>query len=877
MKRKFLRVLITMAIATTMTISTMTPMIYAEQSETQSTKVEITENKDSVKEESKKEEPIKEEVKKEEVKKEESVKDEANKKDEIKDNIKEDDKNNVKDEEKKDNTKLEVNKDNIESNNKEETAKKVPVELWESNWQLIEDVCGKTGKENIGDVTYDDLKKVKVIQIPGNQEKIPDIIGEFENLVWLNLYGNYDVKLPQSISKLKNLKELNIGNMNLKSLPSWLTELTSLEHIDFSYNPLNKVPDVIVKMENLKYIEASECNINSIPQNVNKLNKLISLELAYNNISSLPEQLYEMKSLRYLGLESNKMQEIPLGIFKLEKLEDLILARNSIISIPDQIINMHGDKIDFSLDIRLNQIANIPKISNQNIICNNNFVPSYASGIETGSEVRLKEKVLELKKGELVTQDKLRSVIQGFTRISFNETKTFDIDSRHNIEFVIDGKVFKSEDIAKLKDGVYKAQLKLEKATLDNKNAITTDFINIKVGDAEIGNDDDKPVLDPDIPDNATGLIPYENWQNCTPLMMFTTAYLGVSDIREVTYEDLKNIEFLVIANQGLNDLPKIVEQYTSVKEVYISGNNFKKVPDEIFKLKDIQTIFLSSNNIKELPKELEGLESLKDIYIDDNDINNISCDFSEMKKLDTLYLSDNPNISSQLNKIYNAKSISYLSLENCNLYNIDYRNGLIPMKNLRYVNLSNNQIVGFIDAKGFQLDMYNNFFFNFDGYNKQLKLKENKLDIERNEKLTQEELRKLVEVKGLNLNDNETLEELNKNHNITFVINNNEYTVEQIAKLKVGKYKAKLKIEVADMYNTTTMTDKEIDLTVSGKDDPESINPNVTDNKNPNVVENKNPNNLPKTGGASAAAVAMLGLGATIGGAGLLKKKKEN
>ncbi|WP_198315703.1 WG repeat-containing protein [Chitinophaga tropicalis] len=61
-------------------------------------------------------------------------------------------------------------------------------------------------------------------------------------------------KLPSSITKMKNLKELQVSFCELSEIPEDIGNLTSLEELDFDYTSIRHIPKSMYKLKNLKKI-----------------------------------------------------------------------------------------------------------------------------------------------------------------------------------------------------------------------------------------------------------------------------------------------------------------------------------------------------------------------------------------------------------------------------------------------------------------------------------------------------------------------------------------------------------------------------------------------------------------------------------------------
>ena len=902
MKSRYLKGVIAFSLATAITNTYCTTTIMAlEQSE-----VKVEENKKSdvtiPKDENnaKEDNVIKDESKEDTNKKEEEkIKDESNKKEEKPElAVNESEEKNNNDKEKgKENKEVTKEDVSLEEEVKEDKNKgTIPVEVWGGYDEFIEQVCSKSGVSDIKKVTYDDLSKIKMLELTGGDIKTPEIFSKFTGLVSLKIQNCNNLnEVLKYVSEIKGLKELDVSFNYLNDLPSSMSNLTNLEFIDISYNSFGKVPEVIYKLPKLQYLSASGCNISNVSSSIGTLNNLVSLELSRNNMSSLPSELYGIKSLRYLGLEENAFTEIPAKIFTMKNLEDLSFKSNKIISIPNEIQYMKGDKTPFTLDISINQVAKLPKLNGQNIIAVNNYLETSKKGVSTSNKLELQQKVFEVNKNKEITQEDLRKLVK-CTRYKENfGREVIDVDNRHNLEFVIDNKVVKANELKNLEDGVYDAKLKIEAADLDNTAAISTGSIKIKVGNVEVKPDDNENNK-PNIPDNATGIVPIEYWEDCNSLMLFVVDYLNVSNINEVTFEDLAEIEYLDISNSGLIELPSIVAKFKNLTAIYADENEFTKVPEQIYKLENLSYISLGFNKIEKIPGELSKLDNLKAIMFAGNNIHEIDDEFKNIKSLEALELSYNTNIQDELYKLGDIETLIEIWIQGCNLTEISDKVTSLP--NLQYLFYSNNQLTKELDLPNAKTSSRENIIYKEDESYKKLYLTNNKLNVIKGSNISQDTLRELVVLKltGIPEEYEEYYKEaLNKNHNVTFVINNKEYTADEVSKFKAGRYEAKLKVASADMSNSAAITDETIELTVNGKDIGGEINPDnpVIDN-NGQTSGNTNGNNtaqgtnnvvttakkttatLPKTGGASAAVASLFGIASiAVGGRTLRNKRK--
>lgn len=97
--------------------------------------------------------------------------------------------------------------------------------------------------------------------------------------------------VPESLGRLKFLRELSISRNQLTSVPESLSQLTGLQALCLDYNQLT-----------------------SVPESLGQLRWLQVLKLNNNQLTSLPESLGQLKGLQVLDLRGNEGLRIPFEI-----------------------------------------------------------------------------------------------------------------------------------------------------------------------------------------------------------------------------------------------------------------------------------------------------------------------------------------------------------------------------------------------------------------------------------------------------------------------------------------------------------------------------------------------------------------------------------
>jgi Leucine-rich repeat (LRR) protein len=200
------------------------------------------------------------------------------------------------------------------------------------------------------------------LDLSGNLiEDITEAIDEFENLTHLDLSKNILANIHKNFNSLVKLKYLNLSTNQLQFLPDECFEdFVAMEELDLSDNQFTEIPNVS-KLTNLKKLNLENNFLGSIPKglnkliNLNQLNlsnnqlnsckgvfdclKLTNLKLNGNLLTSLDSGIYKLKNLKMLNLDDNEIQRIPNSIIKLNSLEKFSIRNNSNEKVTDELLN----------------------------------------------------------------------------------------------------------------------------------------------------------------------------------------------------------------------------------------------------------------------------------------------------------------------------------------------------------------------------------------------------------------------------------------------------------------------------------------------------------------------------------------------------------
>jgi Leucine-rich repeat (LRR) protein len=194
---------------------------------------------------------------------------------------------------------------------------------------------------------------------------IPDTISNLKNLEYLN-FGSGISEISPKIGELKNLKEIDLRDCEIKKVPVEFGNLKNLEKLDLSYcSSITNFSEFIGNLENLKYLDMNSCYWKS-PKEIGNLSKLEELNLQDNNIETLPKEFENLKSLKNLNLRYNSLTEFPEFIGNFNNLEILDMSSNSI---NDEIPKLYNNLYNLTdIDFTFNEDIKGETLTNKNLV-----------------------------------------------------------------------------------------------------------------------------------------------------------------------------------------------------------------------------------------------------------------------------------------------------------------------------------------------------------------------------------------------------------------------------------------------------------------------------------------------------------------------------
>lgn len=203
------------------------------------------------------------------------------------------------------------------------------------------------------------LKKITFLgnpQVENQNSKIPDWIGNYKELRRLNLHNIQAKKIPSTIGRLSLLKRLKISGKTSYDIPEEIGELKSLNTLILK-DGLRSLPNSIGKLKNLRKLVIEKSSLLHLPDSIGKMDNLIYLSLKANSLINLPESFGDLSNLEYFYLRGSNFKNLPSSFGNLKNLKVLEIESN-LIKLPESFGNF---QLLENLTIK-NGLKNLPEI-----------------------------------------------------------------------------------------------------------------------------------------------------------------------------------------------------------------------------------------------------------------------------------------------------------------------------------------------------------------------------------------------------------------------------------------------------------------------------------------------------------------------------------
>ncbi|WP_298539622.1 hypothetical protein [uncultured Aquimarina sp.] len=222
-----------------------------------------------------------------------------------------------------------------------------------------------------------------------NLNELPKSITKLKDLRMINLSNNMNLDIDSSLRKLaihQNLEVLILDSLDIKTIPESIKLFPNLKQISLINNPGFNLSQILQQISELpiEFLNLKNNKLTKLPENIKALKNLRDLNLSYNTIKDEESYSYlgELPKLYSLWIDHNKLKELPNSTGELSQIRFLYIDHNELKELPDQFTEMrkvwviHAGYNLFSelppeftkmkallmVHINNNQIQHIPKV-----------------------------------------------------------------------------------------------------------------------------------------------------------------------------------------------------------------------------------------------------------------------------------------------------------------------------------------------------------------------------------------------------------------------------------------------------------------------------------------------------------------------------------
>ncbi len=123
-------------------------------------------------------------------------------------------------------------------------------------------------------------------------------------------------------------KSLTFDNQKLKDINFVLPENT--ETVSARSNRIKDISPAITRLPNLKSLDLEDNRLKDVSATIGDMQRLEYLNLSNNKIKELPDAIGDLQNLEYLDLSNNRLKELPATLSDLKNLKVLDISNNKL-------------------------------------------------------------------------------------------------------------------------------------------------------------------------------------------------------------------------------------------------------------------------------------------------------------------------------------------------------------------------------------------------------------------------------------------------------------------------------------------------------------------------------------------------------------------
>ena len=494
----------------------------------------------------------------------------------------------------------------------------------------------------------EDISKNPLMEFTHKNSRITGI--SLYNTLWKN-----NEKIPDSLGNLENLEILDLSSCYLKtdSFPNDLNNLKSLREVYLQHNNLNSIPKAFLQLNSIKKLILKKNNIRLLNSSIGNLTQIETLNLSDNFLEFLPESIKNLVNLEIFNLENNSLKEIPEFIGHLNNLVELNIShclKDEPNNLPKnfnqlknlKILNVEGN---FWEEDILKTISELPMLEKLTIDSKN--IPYSFKDLS-----KLKELCIRSAASHWHTLPKPITMLYSLERLEIHYLSAKELPESIN-------------NLRNLKC------LSLRHGNLETLPKTFGDITSLEGLDLW----QTQPLKY--LPKSFGGLE------------KLRTLNLSINCLSRLpkSFGKLKSLKELHLSTCRLTSLPESFGDLSSLERLWLNKNELETLPESFGNLTSLIFLTLNQNPLRSLPKSFGNLRSLKELFI-------VGVNNHGLKKRHKYYgpiSKKKCRLVSLPKSIGNLGSLETLTIVNCNLENLPETIG--KLRSLKKLELHLNKI----------------------------------------------------------------------------------------------------------------------------------------------------------------------------------------
>ena len=174
----------------------------------------------------------------------------------------------------------------------------------------------------------------------------------------LDLGNNMLVELPDLVTNMPNLTQLNLMSNRLKQLPTKAWAGVGLRRVSLSDNLFETLPEAFEQLTALQFLDLSTNYIEMTGKELSNCPNMIELDLSSNCLREMDISVARCLHLQKLTLTRNFLTKCPAGVMYATELTSLDVSFNCLDELPGSINHLQHLK---HLNVSFNRLERLPQ------------------------------------------------------------------------------------------------------------------------------------------------------------------------------------------------------------------------------------------------------------------------------------------------------------------------------------------------------------------------------------------------------------------------------------------------------------------------------------------------------------------------------------